>query len=363
MADAKTFVAVTGGHFAPAYCVTKALTARGARVLFFGRTSVFEDRKDVSLEKQALSSLANVRFISLDAPRMTSLRSLPQFIAACFVAVTVFLSNRPTKIISFGGYVSFPVCVVGWLLRIPIYLHEQTISPGKANSTLARFAREIFVSFPEAAHYFPPNKTFCIGNPLRERYEETQKPAWYPDSDKPLLLILGGSSGSHSINMLIRPLISELEKKYAIVHQVGDSSYRDYEELLRYASETYVPIKFILPPELTYLFDKSHMVISRAGANTFFDLVHFQKPSILIPLPWAQFREQELQALELEKKGVSILFTQNKPGHELLSIILAVESNYSHHVTNFAKLQNINQRIIWGEEFLDYLDNTPSCAE
>ncbi|MEK9179374.1 MAG: glycosyltransferase, partial [Patescibacteria group bacterium] len=241
MAAADKIVAVTGGHFAPAYSVTKALISRGSPVLFFGRASVFEDGKDRSLEKETISPLTNVQFISLDAPRITSFVSIFRFITACFEVFKIFILHRPSKIISFGGYVSFPVCIVGYILFIPIFLHEQTIMPGKANTILARFAKKIFVSFPEALNFFPRHKTMCIGNPLRERYEVHQKPLWYPKTDKPLLLILGGSSGSHSLNLLIKPLISELSKKYCLIHQIGDSSYGDYEDLRHQTSKSYIP--------------------------------------------------------------------------------------------------------------------------
>lgn len=351
-------VVLTGGHFSPSYCVTLALIRQGIPVVYFGRASAFEDRKDKSLEQDIIAALPQVSFISLNAPRLNSLLQLPLLLSSVYTVLVALLKNRPQYVLTFGGYVSFPVSFVAWLLHIPIYLHEQTIAPGEANIRLALVASKVFVSFPETVENFPNGKVICTGNPLLERYQNETKPKWFDKlTNKPILLVLGGSSGSHSLNNLIAPLLTELSMRYSVVHQIGDSSYQDFDALSKLKSDSYIPMKFIQPTDLSFLLQRAHIVLTRAGANTFFDLVYYQKPSILVPLPWSAFNEQERQAQVLKLNGVAEIFAQNRNPLELLSIIEEVEINYHHYVRHFTNLTPIRKQIISGEKLLSYIQS------
>lgn len=52
----------------------------------------------------------------------------------------ILYRERPDAIFSKGGYVSLPVAFAGWIMRIPVYLHESDSIPGLANKIVGRFA-------------------------------------------------------------------------------------------------------------------------------------------------------------------------------------------------------------------------------
>ena len=53
----------------------------------------------------------------------------------------------PDLIFSKGGFGSIPSCITGWILRVPIFLHEADAAPGLANSFLTWLSVELFTSF------------------------------------------------------------------------------------------------------------------------------------------------------------------------------------------------------------------------
>ena len=60
------------------------------------------------------------------------------FITSCFVMI----NNRPKLIIGMGGYSSFPVCVAGYCLRIPVLIYENNLVVGRANKFLFPIAKK-----------------------------------------------------------------------------------------------------------------------------------------------------------------------------------------------------------------------------
>lgn len=80
-------------------------------------------------------------------------------------SIIIILDEKPIAIFSKGGYVSLPVAIAGWILRVPVYLHESDSVPGLANRVVARFARGIFCTFREAATFFE-SKKICGYGPL-----------------------------------------------------------------------------------------------------------------------------------------------------------------------------------------------------
>jgi len=106
-------------------------------------------------------------------------------------------------IFSKGGFGSLPGVIAGWVLRVPIFLHESDRTPGLANRFLSKFPLEIFVSFPET-EWLPPSKMLLVGNPIRreilEGSGERAKKLFKLSGKKPVILILGGSQGAQRVN-------------------------------------------------------------------------------------------------------------------------------------------------------------------
>ncbi|MCR4329959.1 MAG: UDP-N-acetylglucosamine--N-acetylmuramyl-(pentapeptide) pyrophosphoryl-undecaprenol N-acetylglucosamine transferase [Candidatus Roizmanbacteria bacterium] len=342
-------VAIVGGHFSPAYALVEGLRKQNIPVIFIGRTDSFTGISSPTLEHALIKRISGVTFYPFDSGRFNSkvsnntiVKQLSLFIRAVIEAWKILYKTHPKKVIVFGGYLAVPVALCAFVLRIPIYLHEQTISPGKATLLIAKIARKIFVAFPQAEKYF--KSAIITGNPYHSNFLSVKKPSWYtPLPNKPLILVMGGSSGAHQINVLIENNLPELSKNFQIVHQLGISEYGDYERMKTYASDNYIPIPFIAPNEHGYLFSHAELALTRVGANTFFLLVYYGLPSLLIPLPFASNDEQQKHAQILENAGVGIILHQNDA---FIPTVRSLAGNAQNYRIHFTELRDYKKLVV-----------------
>lgn len=229
-----------------------------------------------------------------------------------------FLS--PDIIFSKGGYGSLPAVISGWLLQVPIFLHESDIAPGAANRFLSRFAIEIFVSFPiQKTECFSPQKMISLGNPIRREILEGSKEdaqiLFKFIEKKPIILILGGSQGAQRINEIVLQILPELLMNYEVIHQVGPKNLKDIEaetsvvvseELKKY----YHLFPFLNEQELKGAYAAADLIISRAGSGSIFEISATGKPSILIPLPSSAQDHQIKNAYVYAEAGAALVIEQ-----------------------------------------------------
>lgn len=340
-------IMITGGHMAPALAVIDQL--KNHEVIFVGR-EYSEGR--ISLEYQEISK-RNIRFYNLHAGRLTRLPSLKTALNILLVpfgflqAIIITLKEKPDIVLTFGGYLGLPVAWSAHLLKIPVYLHEQTISPGTAARKIGEWATKIFISFEETEQFFPKEKVVLTGNPVRFEVMKTIKKPFDIKKNRKVIYITGGSLGSHNINQYIRNILFKLLGDYVIIHQTGDTKkYHDFEDLEKYREtlpqvlkEYYFLRKHFYAEEIGYIYEIADFVLGRAGANTFFELIAVEKPAILIPLPWAANNEQRLQAGLLEKAGAVEIFDQSNSSENLYRLIEKMNNNLDGYKINFKALK------------------------
>ena len=308
-------IILIGGHLSPALSVLEALP-KNTKVLFIGRKYAMEGDNALSLEYKTITSL-KIPFVGLNTGRLQrkltkytllSLLKIPFGIIKSFLILIRF---RPDVVVGFGGYVSIPVIFCAFLLRIPVVIHEQTLGAGLANRLVSRFAKKICLSWDSSKEYFPQDKIVMTGNPIRKFPIFHNKFSLFKNN-LPTIYITGGSLGSHTINILIEGIISELLEKYNIIHQSGDTyEYRDFERmeeirmnLPEKLRDNYILKKFIDPSQIGDLLNLSSLVISRSGMNTVTELIYFEKPALLIPLPFSQNNGRERMRALLENAGI-----------------------------------------------------------
>lgn len=349
-------ILITGGHVTPALAVIDYLLDKKIcsiiDITFVGRKYAVDYERTLSFEYKEVTK-RNLRFIHLYAGRFTriaSWRTVLQLLRIPFgfvQSMQILLQNRPEKILSFGGYIGFPVTFIAWLLRIPVFIHEQTISPGIANRLSSVFARTVFCSFPSVVKLFPHSKVLYTGNPIREKLNSNILPPPFQLSEKkPVIYVTGGSLGSHSINAHIFRLVPKLLPKFIVVHQTGDvREYHDFEQALIYKNklpkslqDDYIIHKHLSEEEVAWIYRRADLVIARAGANTIFELLHLQKPSILIPLPWSSKNEQQKHALLFKSHGIGEIFEQTKSSEELYTLIETIYQNKKTYHRKFKEL-------------------------
>lgn len=319
-----------GGHFAPALAVIKLLKQREhCEIAFVGRKYAFEGDTAESFEYKTVEKL-DIPFRTITAGRLQRTLQLRSFLAllkipvGLYQAIRVVRDLKPDVILSFGGYIALPVTVVGRMLGIPVVIHEQTMRAGLANRISGMFADKICLSFESSTRYFPKDKTLLTGNPLRDEITAAKKQDVLVQGREKLLFITGGSLGSHAINVLFEGILEKLLNNYRIIHQTGDAQeFKDYDRLKAIATQLpsalqkrYYVSKFLTPAEMAASLSHADLVVGRSGMNTVSELIYYQKPALLIPLPYGQRNEQLENANYLQSLGLAVVKNQDDLTHE-----------------------------------------------
>jgi len=337
-------VLITGGHPTPALALIEEIkNKKKIEIVFVGRKYPILGEKTFSFEYKEIKK-RGIKFIDLKTgklPRFFTKEifiNLWLFLVGFFLAAKIVLKEKPAVIISFGSFLAFPIAFWAFVFRIPLFLHEQTISPGLANRIIGFWAKKIFLAFPQAEKYFDKKKTMIVGNPIRfKKVTPKQK----IEHQRPVIYITGGSLGSHAINLHIERILPALLKKYMVIHQIGNiTKFNDFNRLKdKFKSRFYSPFCHISEKELFSIYQKADLVISRAGANTFFELIIFEKPTIFIPLPYSASKEQWKQAEIFKEAGTGEIFNQEEESQKLLDLIDKMINNLSYYKKNFKKLR------------------------
>lgn len=323
-------ILVSGGHLTPALAFIDYVQSnhQNDEIVFVGREFSRESDKQVSRERIEVEA-RRVPFIAFQAEKSSAtlastLLKMPMFVRSIFTAMNIVAKNRPDVFLSFGGYVAVPFAIACWLQQIPVVTHEQTRAVGVSNQFIGKIAKKIAISFPDSKQFFPAHKTVVTGNLLRKQLSKKliQKPDWLEsNSDLPLLYITGGSQGSEVINTTISQMLQRLLKEWQVVHQCGaDSDQRSYQTELKQRKQQltkpqqarYWIREWLTEPELAWIYKNATAVVSRSGANTTQELAFHCVPSVLIPLPFSHFQEQQLNAEALAKTGGAIIIQQKQ---------------------------------------------------
>lgn len=327
-------IVICGGHFSPALAVIeKLLKKKKFQVYYFGRKNPLEGDSAKSLEYQTLSKL-NISFNFITTGRIQrslSFQTIPSFLKlpiGFFQSFYYLIRIKPDVIVSFGGYVAFPVCIAGWILRIPIITHEQTHVLGLANKIISKMGKVLCLSFKDTENVPFGVETVITGNPVRESIDTSEERELinFGNDKLPLLYITGGSLGSKTINAIIAKIIPSLCKDFRILHQTGNANgSEDFinlsqikNSLDKEVKNNYQIIEHINPSSIGAILKNSFLVIGRAGANTVNEILAVGVPAILIPLPWAGQNEQEKNALLLKSIGLGEMILQSELTPELL---------------------------------------------
>jgi UDP-N-acetylglucosamine--N-acetylmuramyl-(pentapeptide) pyrophosphoryl-undecaprenol N-acetylglucosamine transferase len=296
----------TAGHVTPNIALIEPLLSEGWDVHYIG--------SDSGMEKDLIAGIGGVTYHGISTGKLRRYFSWQNFIdpfrviKGYFQAKKLVRDIRPDVIFSKGGFVSVPVVLGAG--KVPVVAHESDFSPGLSNRIASRFTDKVCVSFEDTLPHVPHGKGFFTGTPIR--------PALYAGSreraraftglsgEKPVLLVMGGSLGAQKLNELLRAALPELNETFDVIHLCGRGKndcdcvacgYMQYEYIDR---------------ELPDLFALADVVLSRAGANSVFELLALNKPSVLVPLTSASTRgDQLLNANYFEKKHYALVLDQN----------------------------------------------------
>jgi UDP-N-acetylglucosamine--N-acetylmuramyl-(pentapeptide) pyrophosphoryl-undecaprenol N-acetylglucosamine transferase len=349
----KNKILFTGGHLTPAVAVIEVIQDKYPEweIVFVGRKTLIEGN-NTETEEARIATQKKICFIPISAGRFPQKLDLHIFgilkkiVSGIFQAMIICKYQKPTLIMSFGGYVALPIAIAGFLNNIPIITHEQTSSPGLANRFIAFLAKKICISYPESKSFFPSNKTILTGLPIRNNiYHPPQHPVFTTYDNRPLIYILGGASGSQSINNLIYPIVSKLIKKYWVVHQTGriwiSEAKKIRQNLRGDRRKYYLPIGYVDDLNHSWFINNANLVVSRSGANTVKELEISRTFAILIPLPWSRANEQYLNALAFSKSGLAIILNQDNLTSDKL--LTEIEDNLKGNILRRPPIKKSDQ--------------------
>lgn len=304
----KAKILLTGGHGATTgIAIVEEIKKRQpeAQIYWIGSKSVISGSSATSLEHKIYPKLG-IHYFSIQAGKLQTKFTrytipLVLMIPLGFIqALGLLIRIKPNVVLSLGGFASFPVVFWSWLFGIPVIIHEQTTTAGRASRMEAFFARKIALGRSESLDYFPKNKSVVTGNPLTHSILSVKPKTSLPA--KPAILITGGSRGSEFINEEVIKIVPDLVKKYDIYHITGERDYPKYKNL---ESINYKVFSYVEPSKMAVLYQECDLVIGRAGANSVSELLFVKRPAILIPLPRTYLKEQEKNAKLAEDFGLA----------------------------------------------------------
>lgn len=337
----------TAGHIYPALAVGRKLKVKDKSILI---TYVGTSRE---LEKNIMRN-HQVDFISLpiEGIKRRGLKTLRALLLLPFSFIKSWVILRrldPILVVGAGGYSSGPIVLLAAWAKIPTLILEQNYYPGLTNRLLSRWTQKAVVSFEGSLPFFKDKGVF-IGNPVREKFYHLPPKQ---KNQRLTILIFGGSQGSHFLNKGIiaaLPLVKKEKELLKIFHQTGN---RD----LTWVKKGYEQHGFqdvVIAPyfsDMADYFQKSDLIISRAGATTIAEFIASQKASLLVPFSQAADNHQVLNARELEKIGSAEILLEEEFTPEKLagriSYFLKHKEKLIQMEKNLArfKTENVSEKI------------------
>jgi UDP-N-acetylglucosamine--N-acetylmuramyl-(pentapeptide) pyrophosphoryl-undecaprenol N-acetylglucosamine transferase len=294
----------TGGHVIPALAIARELKSRyAAGTLFIGTARGIETRlvpaAGFELRLIRVGALKNVSL----ATRLKTAFHLPRSI---WDSREMLAGFRPDVVIGVGGYASGPAMLAAVLSGIPTLAFEPNVVPGFANRLIAPMVSAAAVHFEETARYF--RRSQITGVPVRPEF--FRLPPRKP-SDRPTLLVFGGSQGAHAINQAMTGALAALHASipgFHIIHQTGERDYKDAQAAYLAAGVSAEVLPFI--DDMPGAFARADLLLCRSGASTVAEITAAGKPAIFVPFPRAADDHQKRNALALEQAGAGVLLEE-----------------------------------------------------
>ena len=302
----------TGGHLFPAFSLAQELTRRGYTIDLI--TDMRGDRYGSDFPAR---ETYQVPAATITAKNPLSIaKTVMKLGKGTAMARSILKKVKPSCIVGFGGYPTFPPIFAAKSLGIPAILHEQNAVMGRANRMLAGKSKAIALSFEQTIHVEGElaQKARHTGNPVRDvviKAAETPYPAFTADGSFNLL-VFGGSQGARYFSDLVPPAIlmlpDEIKARLNIVQQCREEDIARVNEAYRQAGISFEISTFFA--NLPEIIAHSHLVLARSGASSVTELAVIGRPSILVPLPHALDNDQLRNAAFLQEAGGAVCIEQ-----------------------------------------------------
>ncbi len=271
--------------------------------------------------EKLMAAKAGMSFLHIPAGKLRRYFSFRNFfspfliLAAFFKSFFILLKFRPDCIFAAGSFVQVPVIWAGWFLKIPSVIHQQDYLPSMANSLCQIPAKKITVTFNDSLKDFSTSygffykkqgqKIYFTGNPFRKEFENHNKEEalnfFHLHNDLPVLLVLGGGTGSEFLNKLIGDSLPFLQKTVQIIHSSGKSKF--------FAQNSFNYKQFEFISDMGKAYAAADLVLCRAGLSTITELSNLGKISIIVPMPNSH---QEVNAYYVLRHNAGMVIPQGR---------------------------------------------------
>ncbi|TNE82036.1 MAG: undecaprenyldiphospho-muramoylpentapeptide beta-N-acetylglucosaminyltransferase [Bacteroidetes bacterium] len=309
----------TGGHIFPAVAIANEIKSRypDCEILFIGA----KGRMEMQKVPQAGYQIEGLDIAGLQRKLDPKNLLLPfKVIKSLLQARSIIKRFKPEVAVGVGGYASAPMLFMAQMAGIPTLIQEQNSFAGLTNRILAKRAKKICVAYPNMDQVFQAEKIVLTGNPVRKDIASGQASReealkfFGLESDKPVLLAIGGSLGARTINTALKEGAEQVSKAgIQLLWQCGKSAYPNLKDINQGGIQVH---EFIQRMDLAYA--AADVVISRAGALSVSELCLVAKPSILVPSPHVAEDHQTKNAKVLADAGAAILVKDSEAGQILV---------------------------------------------
>lgn len=322
----------TGGHIFPAIAI--ANTVKGLKpdteFLFVGALGKME------MEKVPAAGYKIIGLNITGIQRSLSLSNLLfpfKLVSSLIKARSIIKSFRPDVVVGVGGFASGPVLRMATWMKVPTLIQEQNSFAGITNRWVAGSVSKACVAYDGMEKFFPRERTIKTGNPVRQnvvQIEGKREAAIHKygfESEKPILLVVGGSLGARSINMALKDGVGTLmENGIQVLWQTGKLFAEDAKKLeVKFKGQALVITEFIF--EMDEAYAAADFVVSRAGAIAVSELCLIGKPVILVPFPHAAEDHQTKNAMALVNENAALHVADEAVKEDLIPTILSLSNN------------------------------------
>lgn len=300
----------TGGHLFPAQALAQQLQSLypGCDILFAGahlESNAYFDRSQF-----AYRNIVSATPFSGNCYR--ALLSMKSLLKGFRQSLALFKEKKPDLVIGFGSFHTFPLLCAAVLKKTPFILFESNAIPGKVVRLFSKKAQCIGIYFSSARQYL---KGECqeveIPKYSQQMHSKQEARRYFQlDPEKPTLLVFGGSQGAKAINQLLLQTLPFVKAPFQLLHFTGcDQTARQVTVLCQELQIPCVAKKF--ESKMSYAYSASDLCLSRAGAITLSELIHYTLPAILIPYPAASDQHQLKNAQIMAEKGSALYFQEH----------------------------------------------------
>jgi UDP-N-acetylglucosamine--N-acetylmuramyl-(pentapeptide) pyrophosphoryl-undecaprenol N-acetylglucosamine transferase len=304
----------TGGHIYPAISIANELLLndKNLEILFIGANNKME----MKIVPEHGFDILGLWITGYDRKNFLKNLLLPfKILVSFFQSILIIKNFKPQLVIGTGGYASGPILYVANLLKTPSLIQEQNSYPGITNRILSKKVNKICVSYENLDRFFPKEKIIKTGNPVRQNilkcndsFEEAIN-YFKLDSNKKIMLVVGGSLGSKEINKAIYSIKDYFKFiNLQVIWQCGRLYYDYYNKKIK---EDYIRLYDYIE-NIDYAYSACDFIISRAGASSVSELSIVGKPVIFIPSPNVAENHQLKNAKEIIRHDAAILVKENE---------------------------------------------------